>query len=99
VLTDEWGLANGAKGRFQSTFVCPHSPVRKFSLWPAPVQCCIAARLRLSENALHVALFRLRQRFREQIRAEVAATGDSPEEVAAELRHLMQVVLASGASA
>lgn len=52
----------------------------------------IAARLGLSEPALRVAIHRLRKRYRELLREEVAQTVASPEEVDAELRHLLSAV-------
>lgn len=50
-----------------------------------------ARALGISETAVKVAIHRLRTRFRELIRAEVAATVDEPAEVADELRHLIAV--------
>lgn len=47
-----------------------------------------AGRLRMEENALKVAVHRLRKRFRDCLRQEVASTVSSPEEVEDELRHL-----------
>ena len=47
--------------------------------------------LGMSETAVKVAIHRLRGRFRELIRAEVAATVNDPAEVAAELRHLIEI--------
>ena len=47
-----------------------------------------ATRLGMQENALKVAVHRLRKRFREQLRLEVLRTVSSPDEVDAELRHL-----------
>ena len=52
----------------------------------------VAAELGLSEGALKVAVHRMRQRYRELLRAEVADTVASPEEVDDELRHLIAVV-------
>ena len=49
----------------------------------------IAARVGLSEGALRVALHRLRHRFRAILREEVAHTVASPDDVDAELRHLL----------
>lgn len=43
---------------------------------------------------MKVAIHRLRTRFRELIRAEVAATVASPEEVGDELRHLIRIASA-----
>lgn len=54
-------------------------------------QADVARALGLSETAVKVAIHRLRARFRELIRAEVAATVGDPEEVSGELRHLIAV--------
>jgi RNA polymerase sigma factor (sigma-70 family) len=54
----------------------------------------IAARLELTENALNLALFRLRRRYGELIREVIAETVARPEEVDDELRHLMQCLRA-----
>ena len=51
-------------------------------------QAAAAAALGLSGTAVKVAIHRLRQRFREQLRAELAATLDSPDMVAEEMGHL-----------
>jgi RNA polymerase sigma-70 factor (ECF subfamily) len=51
-----------------------------------------AARLQMSVGALRVAVHRLRARFRELLRSEVAQTVSSQEEVDDELRHLMDVI-------
>jgi DNA-directed RNA polymerase specialized sigma24 family protein len=50
--------------------------------------------LGMSETAVKVAIHRLRARFRELIRAEVAATVNDPAEVTEELRHLIAVASA-----
>lgn len=50
------------------------------------------ARLGLSEGALRVAVHRLRQRYRELLRAELADTVSGPEEVQEELRYLFRVL-------
>jgi DNA-directed RNA polymerase specialized sigma24 family protein len=50
-----------------------------------------AAALGMSGTAVKVAIHRLRTRFRELIRAEVAATVADPAEAADELRHLIAV--------
>ena len=52
-------------------------------------QAQAAALLGLSETAVKVAIHRLRQRFRSQVRAELAATLDSSAMVDEEMRHLM----------
>ncbi len=52
----------------------------------------LAARLDLSEGALRVAVHRLRQRYRELLRAEIAHTVASPGEVEEELRYLFRAL-------
>jgi RNA polymerase sigma-70 factor (ECF subfamily) len=52
----------------------------------------MARRLDVTETAARVAVHRLRQRYRQLIRAEVASTVTSPEEVEAEMHHLFQVL-------
>jgi len=52
----------------------------------------VAARMKVEENAVKVAVHRLRKRFREQLRLEVLKTVSSPEEVDAELRHLRSLL-------
>ena len=57
-------------------------------------QADAARTLGMNETAVKVAIHRLRVRFRELIRAEVAATVNGESEVADELRHL--IAIASG---
>jgi RNA polymerase sigma-70 factor (ECF subfamily) len=52
----------------------------------------LAARLGLSEAAVKVAVYRLRQRYRELLEAEIAHTVSSPKEVAEERRYLLRVL-------
>jgi RNA polymerase sigma-70 factor (ECF subfamily) len=52
----------------------------------------MAQRLSVTETAARVAVHRLRQRYRQLIRAEVASTVASPEEVEAEMHHLFQAL-------
>jgi RNA polymerase sigma-70 factor (ECF subfamily) len=52
----------------------------------------LAAKLNLSEAALKVTVHRLRQRYRELLRAEVANTVAGSEEVEEELRYLFRVL-------
>lgn len=52
----------------------------------------LAAKLGLSEGALKVAIHRLRTRYREVLRAEIAETVDSPGDVDEEMRHLVRVL-------
>jgi RNA polymerase sigma-70 factor (ECF subfamily) len=54
----------------------------------APAYTDIAARLGLSEGAVKTAAHRLRRRYREALRARIAATVDSPEAIDDEIRHL-----------
>ena len=55
----------------------------------------LAATLGLTEGAVKVAVHRLRQRYRELLREEIAHTVSSPAEVDAELRHLFGVLTRS----
>ncbi|MBK9137165.1 MAG: sigma-70 family RNA polymerase sigma factor [Verrucomicrobia bacterium] len=55
----------------------------------------LGARFGLSEGAVKLAAFRLRQRYRELIREEVAQTVATPAELEEELRHLLAVVAVS----
>jgi RNA polymerase sigma-70 factor (ECF subfamily) len=49
----------------------------------------IARSLGMSETAVKVAIHRLRERFRELIRAEISSTLDDPADIADELRYLI----------
>ena len=51
-----------------------------------------AQRAGLSEPATKTAIFRMRRRYGELIRDEIAQTVDSPEEVEAEIQHLVAVL-------
>jgi RNA polymerase sigma-70 factor (ECF subfamily) len=55
----------------------------------------LAAQLSLSEGALKVAVHRLRHRYREVLRAEIAETVDSARDVDDEMRHLVAVLRSS----
>ncbi len=52
----------------------------------------LAAKLEVSEAGLKVTVYRLRQRYRELLRQEVAHTVSTPEEVEEELRYLFEVL-------
>jgi RNA polymerase sigma-70 factor (ECF subfamily) len=52
----------------------------------------LAANLHVSEASLKVTVHRLRQRYRELLRQEVAHTVSTPEEVEEELRYLFEVL-------
>jgi RNA polymerase sigma-70 factor (ECF subfamily) len=56
----------------------------------------LAAQLGLNEGAVRVAVHRLRQRYRKLLRAEIAHTVASDEEVDAEMRHLFKVLASGG---
>lgn len=62
---------------------------------PGTVQAEVATRLGLSEGAVRVAIHRLRRRFREAVKAEIAQTLHDPGEAADELRHLIAAVSAA----
>jgi DNA-directed RNA polymerase specialized sigma24 family protein len=61
---------------------------------PAESYTLPAQRLGMSEGALRVAVHRLRQRYGEILRHEIAQTVDSPEEADEELRHLLRALAA-----
>jgi RNA polymerase sigma-70 factor (ECF subfamily) len=52
----------------------------------------IAATLQTTEGALKVAVHRLRQRYGELVRAEIAQTVANPEESDEELRYLLAIL-------
>ena len=52
----------------------------------------VAAALGMSEGAIKVALHRLRRRFGELLRSEIAHTVSSPEEIDDEIRHLFAAI-------
>lgn len=52
----------------------------------------LASTLGMEEGAIKVAVHRLRQRYRELLRAEIANTVTAPIEVETEMRHLFQVL-------
>jgi len=84
-LAEEFGAA-GKQQQFEQI---------KVLLWgdkAAPPYAEVAARMSLSEGALKVVVHRMRHRYRELLRAEVARTIVSPGEVDEELRHLIAVI-------
>jgi len=48
-----------------------------------------ARELDMNEGAVRVVIHRLRRRFRELVKAEIAQTVDEPADVAEEMRHLI----------
>jgi RNA polymerase sigma factor (sigma-70 family) len=71
-----------------------HARLRIFEAGDAglPSYAEVGAALGLSESAVKSAAYRLRQRFRELVRAEIAQTVHSPEEIDDEIRHLLAVI-------
>jgi len=55
-------------------------------------QAEIAARLRMSENAVRQAFYRFRQRYQALLREEIANTVATPGDIEDELRHLIAVI-------
>jgi RNA polymerase sigma factor (sigma-70 family) len=52
----------------------------------------LAGELNMTEGAVKVAVCRLRERYRERLKAEIAHTVASPSEVGSELRHLFRIL-------
>jgi RNA polymerase sigma-70 factor (ECF subfamily) len=52
----------------------------------------LAARLGMSEGALRVAVHRLRRRYGDQVRVEIAKVVERPEEIEEEVRHLLEAL-------
>jgi RNA polymerase sigma-70 factor (ECF subfamily) len=83
------------RGEFVSNGKVEQFDRLKILLWGekgSPPYAQVAAELGMSEGALKVAVHRLRQRYRELLRFEVAQTVASPGEVDDELRHLIAVM-------
>ncbi len=57
----------------------------------------LAAELQMTEGAVKVAVYRLRRRYQELLREEIAQTVAAPEDIDDELRHLFEAVRASRA--
>ena len=96
----EWALALIARALAALESELSHKPKFFTALKPwldgraAVSQTEIALTLGMSETAVKVAIHRFRTRFRELIRAEIAATVNHPAEVADELRHLIAIASA-----
>ena len=58
----------------------------------APSQADIAKKLSMTENAVKQAFYRLRQRYRELLREEIARTVAVPGDVEDELRHFISIL-------
>ena len=68
--------------------------LKKFLAWNSASEAyrAAAAQLGLKENAVRVAVFRMRRRYGDLLRAHVADTVASPEEVAAEMDYLFALL-------
>ncbi len=99
----EWALALIARALNSLEREHTHKPEFFFTLKPwldggsEASQADAAQALGMSGTAVKVAIHRLRARFRELIRAEIAATVKDPADIADELRHLIAIVSASRA--
>jgi RNA polymerase sigma-70 factor (ECF subfamily) len=58
----------------------------------SPSQAEIAAKLRMTENAIRQAFYRFRQRYQTLLREEIANTVATPGDIEDELRHLIAVL-------
>lgn len=93
----EWALALIARALAAVEQEHAHKPDFFIALKPwldggsTASQAEVSRSLGMSETAVKVAIHRLRLRFRELIRAEVAATVHDPSEVGDEIRHLIAV--------
>ena len=56
------------------------------------LQADVSCDLGMTEGAVRVAIHRLRRRFRELVKAEIARTVNDPAEVAEEMRHLIEAL-------
>jgi RNA polymerase sigma factor (sigma-70 family) len=57
-----------------------------------PTRTDIATRLEMTDGAVKNAIFRLRQRYRELLRVEIAKTVTDPSEIEIEMRHLVDAL-------
>jgi DNA-directed RNA polymerase specialized sigma24 family protein len=62
---------------------------------PASSQAAAASQLSMSEGAIKVAIHRLRQRFRDAVKSEIAQTVPTESDIDDELRHLIAVLSAA----
>ncbi len=103
VFTRAWagellaGVRQRLKGEFEDSGRADlFETLLPFLLWEdePPSYAAVAAKLKASETSVRVLVFRLRTKFREQLRREVSRTVESPAEVDGEIAWL-QGVLAS----
>ena len=78
--------ARGKEALFERLKACLTDPA------DAPLYAQIADELELSEGAVKVAAHRMRSRYREILKAEVAETLADPANTGDELRHLLQAI-------
>lgn len=83
-------LADGRELLFEQLQNGIANPARQLS------QADLASRLGMSENAVKLALHRLRKRYRQILHNEVAQTTAAPDEVEAEIRHLLNCLRHEG---
>jgi RNA polymerase sigma factor (sigma-70 family) len=99
VFDRQWALAllEHVLERLRDEFVASGRRARFEALKPlltGDAEACdyraLAASLGTSEGAIKVAAHRLRRRYRDLLREEIAALVDSPDEVEDEMRHLLR---------
>lgn len=87
MVLEKLGAEYTAEGKAELFAVLKSSLVSSTPRYPE-----LACSLRLSESGVRVAMHRLRRRFRELLRSEIAETVESTETVDAEMRHLFNVL-------
>ena len=97
----EWALALMDRGlrTVEATFTKNEKPLHFKTLKPwlmgdstTLCQASAAVALNLSPGAIKVSIHRLRKAFADAIRAEIAQTVDTPEEISQELNYLIEVI-------
>ena len=97
----EWALALMDRGlrTVEATFTKNGKPIQFKILKPwlmgdstTLCQASAAVALNLSPGAIKVSIHRLRKAFADAIRAEIAQTVDTPEEISQELNYLIEVI-------
>ena len=97
----EWALALMDRGlrTVEATFTKNGKPLHFKTLKPwlmgdstTLCQASAAVALNLSPGAIKVSIHRLRKAFADAIRAEIAQTVDTPEEISQELHYLIEVI-------
>ena len=97
----EWALTLMDRGlrTVEATFTKSGKPLHFKTLKPwlmgdstTLCQASAAVALNLSPGAIKVSIHRLRKAFADAIRAEIAQTVDTPEEISQELNYLIEVI-------